>query len=192
MDPDITSQIRLWPFHDAPSEVRALFPKGKDADWVVHVAEPEFFSVARHLLLRWRPVFPVVEAAHPVGGFVYWGAESHGLETIVESTKTHIASKFIEHERRRARRVALECPIRYTTEKDHSGVGHTIDLSAGGIAFTTEAPLPAEEQVTLHIAWPIRLEGDVPVELCASGRLVRTEVTKAAMELGSTAFSIAS
>jgi hypothetical protein len=192
MDPGLHSHIRLWPFRDAPSDLRALFPKGRDNDWVVHVQEPELFAVARHSLLRWRPVFPVSEVPHPTGGLVYWGAETRGMETMVDSIRQQAATAFVEHERRRAHRVPVDCPIRYVTAAQVAGVGHTIDLSANGISFTTEVHLAAEEQVTLHIAWPIRLEGDVPVELRALGRLVRAEDMKAAMEFGTVSFSIPS
>jgi hypothetical protein len=191
MDSDLHSQIRLWPFGEAPQELRALFPKGRDDDWVVHVQERELVPVARHSLLRWRPVFPVIEAPHPAGGVVYWGAETLGLEALIESRELELEARPVESERRRAPRVPLDCSIRYVTQTEAAGIGHTIDLSANGISFSTEAHLSADDQVTLHIAWPIRLEGDVPVELRASGRLVRTEVLMAAMELGSMSFSIA-
>jgi hypothetical protein len=98
-----------------------------------------------------------------------------------------------DHERRAAVRVRIECPSRYETNSGpkQSGVGHTIDMSNTGIAFTTESLLPADAKLTLLVRWPVRLEGDIPIELHAAGRIARTEEMKAALEVDSISFAIA-
>ncbi len=46
-----------------------------------------------------------------------------------------------------------------------TGLGRTIDMSSSGVSFTTESELPVDGKVTLHVAWPTRLERDRIVEL---------------------------
>jgi len=193
MDSDTLPQIRIWPFRNAPAEMQALFPKGSDDDWVVHVARPELLPLAEHSLLRWRRIFPVSEAMHPRGGVVYWGAETQGLASIVESGKPPIGTPPPGDERRMAPRVPLEFPIRYETgtEPQQVGFGHTVDVSVTGISFTTESWLPVGGNATIYVTWPVRLEGDIPVVFSAAGRLVRSDATKAAVQLETTNFSIA-
>jgi len=96
-------------------------------------------------------------------------------------------------ERRAAVRVQLVFPSRYEThsEPKQVGTGHTIDVSSSGIAFTTESQLPTNVKLTLHLKWPFRLPGDVPIELRAVGRLARAETLKAALHLDSVSFAIA-
>ena len=192
MDSDIFQQIRSWPLGETPSEFRELFPEGNDDDWVVYVANPELLPLAEHSLLRWRRVFPVEIATHPEGGRVYWGAETLGLASLVESGKPHIEEPPSGNERRKALRRPFEFPSQYTTgTPQQAGLGHTIDMSRMGISFTTESWLPANADVTLVVQWPVRLEDDLPVVLRAVGRLVRTEPLKAVLLLGKATFSIA-
>jgi len=96
-------------------------------------------------------------------------------------------------ERRKATRIQIVCPSRYETrlEPRQAGVGHTIDMSDTGIAFTTESLLPPNAEITLHVTWPLRLEGGVPIELRAVGRLARTGANRAALQLENMSFSIA-
>jgi hypothetical protein len=194
MDPDnnILHQIRSWPLGEAPSEFRELFPEGSDDDWVVYVANSDLLPLAEHSLLRWRRVFPVEVATHPGGGRVYWGAETLGLGSLVESGKPFLGEPPSGKERRLAPRRSFELESRYTAGiPQQVGLGHTIDMSRLGISFTTESWLPANGDVILEVQWPVRLEDDLPVVLRAVGRLVRAEPMKAVLQLGKATFSIA-
>jgi hypothetical protein len=192
MASETPNRIRMWSFDQVPSEFRELFPDGGNSDWVVY-APPDQRQVLEPSLLRWREVYSVRATELPDRSVVYWGAPRDAIRLIAERGKPLIGRPPYGEERRAAVRVKLECPSRYETlsEPKQAGVGHTIDMSTTGIAFTTESSLPANAQLTLQVMWPARLEGGVPVELHAAGRLARTEATMAALQLDNMNFSIA-
>jgi hypothetical protein len=64
-----------------------------------------------------------------------------------------------------------------------SGVGHTLDIGSGGILFTTEQRLPVGRLVELAVNWPVRLGGVCPLQFVAVGKVVRSEATKAAVQI---------
>jgi hypothetical protein len=68
--------------------------------------------------------------------------------------------------------------------------GRLIDISSSGVAFTTESSLRRNMRVALHIRWPVRLDGEVPVELFASGKVVRTEQSRTALQYDQINFQI--
>jgi hypothetical protein len=183
--------VSMWSFPQAPPEFREPFPEGEDADWLVYVP-PWQRQVLEPWLLRWRGVYPVRSVELPDQSAVYWGAPREAVR-FTEQGKSVTGGKPAGKERRTAGRVQIVCPSRYETHSQPKqvGVGHTIDMSDAGIAFTTESLLPANAEITLHMKWPVQLEGDVSVELSATGRLVRIEATKAALQLESMSASIA-
>jgi hypothetical protein len=90
-------------------------------------------------------------------------------------------------------RVPLACTLRYETgslAQKKIGMGRVIDMSSSGVFFTTESSLRRNTRVALHVGWPVRIDGDVPVELYAEGRIIRTEPTKAALQYDRIAFRI--
>ncbi|HLK67418.1 MAG TPA: PilZ domain-containing protein [Bryobacteraceae bacterium] len=64
-----------------------------------------------------------------------------------------------------------------------TGVGHTIDLSSGGILFDATRPLPEGLNVELSIAWPVLLHNVAPMQLVVCGRLVRSNGAYAAVRI---------
>jgi hypothetical protein len=52
--------------------------------------------------------------------------------------------------------------------------GQTIDVSGSGLSFTADRPLPIGQKLDMSIDWPARLDGDVQIQLVASGVVVRT------------------
>jgi hypothetical protein len=70
------------------------------------------------------------------------------------------------------------------------GTGKTVNISSGGVLFTTETPLTEGERVELAVSWPAQLDDQVPLKLVAMGRLVRTDETKAAMAIERYEFKI--
>jgi len=183
MTSETPQRIRMWSFRQAPLEFQSLFPEGSDSDWVAHVPEPER-PVVESSLLQWRPVYPVRVTELADRSTIYFGAPRNALESIGERSKLITDPHPVGQERRRAARVRIECPSRYETPQQ-AGFGHTIDISSKGVAFTTENMLARNTEVSLHVTWPVRLEGDVPVELYAVGKLVRAEQMKAAMQMDS-------
>jgi hypothetical protein len=64
-----------------------------------------------------------------------------------------------------------------------SGVGHTLDLSSGGILFDPGRQLPVGLNVELSIAWPVLLHNVAPLQLLVSGRVVRCASNWAAVAM---------
>jgi hypothetical protein len=64
-----------------------------------------------------------------------------------------------------------------------SGVGKTLDIGSGGILFTTEERLPIGRLVELAMNWPVRLDGICPLQFVAVGKVVRSEATKAVVQI---------
>src|ERR1035437_233262 len=64
-----------------------------------------------------------------------------------------------------------------------SGVGKTLDIGSGGILFTTEERLPVGRLVEVAVNWPVRLDGACPLRFVAVGKVVRSEATKAVVQI---------
>jgi hypothetical protein len=88
------------------------------------------------------------------------------------------------NERRSKLRFPLQRELRYKLlEPGRSGVGgagHSIDVSSGGVAFTTDHSLPADATIEISMSWPVTLENDCPLRLVAKGRVVRNDVNSVA------------
>ncbi len=65
-------------------------------------------------------------------------------------------------------------------------------MSSTGILFTTDRELTPGRRVELAISWPAQLDGSCPLKLVASGRVVRAEPGRAAMEIYQYEFRTAS
>jgi len=63
------------------------------------------------------------------------------------------------------------------------GLGKTLNMSSGGVLFTTESPLPEGERVEIAVSWPAQLNDVLPLKLVAMGRLVRAEDSQAAISV---------
>lgn len=64
-----------------------------------------------------------------------------------------------------------------------NGIGKTLNVSSGGILFTTEEKLPLGRTVELAVNWPARLGGTCPLKFVAIGRVVRSEPDKAVVRI---------
>ena len=74
--------------------------------------------------------------------------------------------------------------IRYGDLKvQDAGAVRTIDLSSGGILFDAGRPMPVGFNVELSIAWPVLLRNLAPMQLVASGRIVRSEGSQVAIHI---------
>jgi hypothetical protein len=189
MADDTPQRVHIWRFHRAPVELQELFPEGTSDDWLVQAAEPDLPIIAPSLL-GWRRIYPVKTVRLADGSTVLWGAPREAVTLIAQSGRAATDAPPSGIERRTAERVRIECALRYEiySHRIQIGEGHTIDMSAGGIAFTTQSVLPEHAKVTVYVRWPVRLEENVPVELRAVGRLVRVESKKAAMQVEETTF----
>lgn len=64
-----------------------------------------------------------------------------------------------------------------------SGAGKTLNISSGGILFTTDQKLPLGRLVELSVDWPARLGGTCPLQFVAVGRVLRADPGKAAVRI---------
>jgi len=83
---------------------------------------------------------------------------------------------------RTAVRFQLRLPVRYKTADD-AGWGDTLNISSGGVLFTTERPMALDADVTLSIQWPVRLLDTVHLSLFVAGKIVRVEPGRAAVQI---------
>ena len=56
-----------------------------------------------------------------------------------------------------------------------TGIGETVDFSSGGLSFRSDVPLSPGCRLELRVHWPAQLEGRVPVEVMATGKVVRAD-----------------
>ncbi len=85
--------------------------------------------------------------------------------------------EMIMGDRRMDKRYEVELELHYKVIRGHRvvqhGQGKTVTMSRGGLAFTTERPLPAGCAIELAIDWPIPLYGRYPLQLRMMGHVVR-------------------
>jgi len=91
----------------------------------------------------------------------------------------------IAGDRRQDRRyqLQLECKWKLIRRRRvlDTGTGHTIDASSGGLLFDAGRHLPEGLNVELSIAWPVLLHNVAPMQLVASGKIVRSNGRHAAI-----------
>ncbi len=90
-------------------------------------------------------------------------------------------------DRRGNSRFPVQEELRYKVLQPRSaqiaGLGKTLNISSGGILFTTEQKLPVDRMVEISVNWPARLGGTCPLQFVAVGRVVRAEAGKAAVRI---------
>ncbi len=89
-------------------------------------------------------------------------------------------------DRRRTTRFPVNEEVKYRVllkSSKISGTGRTLNFGSGGVLFTTEEKLPLGRPVELSVNWPARLGGTCPLKFVASGRVVRSETSKAAVRI---------
>ena len=89
-------------------------------------------------------------------------------------------------ERRGTSRFPLSEEVRYKLLHGKiitTGAGKTLNIGSGGVLFTTEERLPIGRLIELTVNWPARLDGTCPLKFVATGRVVRSEDTRAAVRI---------
>jgi hypothetical protein len=90
-------------------------------------------------------------------------------------------------DRRGTGRFPLQEELTYRLLHDKAGAlagsGKTLNIGSGGILFTTESKLPIGRTVELSVNWPARLGGTCPLKMVARGRVIRSEVDRAAVRI---------
>jgi len=92
----------------------------------------------------------------------------------------------IAGDRRQDRRYEIQLDVKWKLIRRRrvldSGTGQTIDMSSGGIFFDAGRHLPEGLNVELSITWPVLLHNVAPMQLMASGRIVRSTSRKVAIQ----------
>ena len=79
-------------------------------------------------------------------------------------------------ERRSKARYPVTLAVRYrTVGRNHrvDGIGHTLNMSSGGLLVSCDQEVSAGSRMEVNVEWPLLLNGKVPLQLVASGRVVR-------------------
>jgi hypothetical protein len=87
-----------------------------------------------------------------------------------------VGSQPMEAERRRKLRYPLDLTIRFrstSAETPFSGKGWAVNMSSGGVLVASKNPFIVGTLVEMSIEWPSRLEGRIPLQLIATGRVLR-------------------
>ena len=100
--------------------------------------------------------------------------------------------KNLAEERRQSPRFDVRLPLRYRlSEKGGDGRWHTgitRDMSKDGVGFKTRRPLPVGCHIELRIDWPARFDSIYPIDLQATGFVVRSDNNRAAVRISSHRF----
>jgi c-di-GMP-binding flagellar brake protein YcgR len=85
----------------------------------------------------------------------------------------------IRGNRRQDRRYHLHLDLKWKLIRRRrvldTGTGQTVDVSSGGILFDAGRHLPEGLDMELSIAWPVLLHNVAPMQLVATGRIVRAD-----------------
>jgi PilZ domain len=83
-----------------------------------------------------------------------------------------------DNDRRAKHRFAIERELRFKVldgvRPTQTGIGNTVDISSGGVAFETLTKLLPGTLLELSISWPVLLDETCLMRLVVLGRVVRT------------------
>jgi c-di-GMP-binding flagellar brake protein YcgR len=92
-----------------------------------------------------------------------------------------------KHERRTKKRFQIEQDVKYKMlygqRIAETGAGKTMNISSGGVFFTTENVLTAGMPVELSMSWPVLLHDSCPMKLMIYGCVIRSSERGAAVAI---------
>jgi PilZ domain len=91
-----------------------------------------------------------------------------------------VAGRTIPAERRSRSRYPLDLVVRFRAHGEgspFSATGVVINMSSGGILVASERPYMAGALVDMSVEWPALLEGRIPLQFFAIGRVLRSETS---------------
>ena len=92
-----------------------------------------------------------------------------------------------ELERRHSNRYPIQREVHYRVLNKRSpanaGEGKTVNISSGGVLFSSSHILIPGRRMELSISWPAKLNDKCALKLVARGRVVRFELGQAAVEI---------
>ena len=100
--------------------------------------------------------------------------------------KRNTETDAIAGDRREERRYEIQLDVKWKLIRRRrvldTGTGQTIDMSSGGILFDAGRHLPEGLNIELSITWPVLLHNVAPMQLAASGRIVRSAGRRVAIQ----------
>jgi len=97
-------------------------------------------------------------------------------------------------ERRTSNRYDVRLQVHYRVSQrggmDRSGTGITYDMSSNGLSFRSRKPLPVGAHLEMAIEWPARYGDIYPIDLQATGFVVRSESGRTAVRVTSRKFRV--
>lgn len=102
-------------------------------------------------------------------------------------TQTDEFLKSNERERRTKRRFPIDQEVRYKMlygqRIAETGTGRTVNISSGGVWFTTETMLASGMPVEISMNWPVLLNDSCPMKLMIYGCVIRANERGAAVAI---------
>ena len=102
-------------------------------------------------------------------------------------TENMFAGRHGGNERRSKKRFHIEQEVKYKMlygqRIAETGTGKTLNISSGGVWFTTENVLTAGMPVELSMSWPVLLHDTCPMKLMIYGCVIRAGVQGAAVAI---------
>ena len=106
---------------------------------------------------------------------------------MIESYEERTFGGKTDRERRTKRRFLIDQEVRYKMlygqRIAETGVGRTLNVSSGGVWFTTENMLTSGMPVELSMNWPVLLNDATPMKLMIYGCVVRSNEKGAAVAI---------
>jgi hypothetical protein len=105
----------------------------------------------------------------------------------VRDHRTEAFLQPVSIERRSRTRFPFELRVRYRKlgrGEPFAGMGWVVNMSSGGVLVAYQHEIRPGTRMELNIEWPSLLDGQVPLQLVAMGKVVRCERSTFAMALG--------
>jgi hypothetical protein len=106
---------------------------------------------------------------------------------VIDSYEQRTFSGKTDRERRTKRRFAIDQEVRYKMlygqRIAETGVGRTLNISSGGVWFTTENMLTSGMPIELSMNWPVLLNDSCPMKLMIYGCVIRSNEKGAAVAI---------
>jgi c-di-GMP-binding flagellar brake protein YcgR len=104
-----------------------------------------------------------------------------------DSHEDRLLNSKSERERRSKRRFTIDQEVKYKMlygqRIAETGAGRTMNISSGGVWFTTENMLTSGMPVELSMNWPVLLNDSCPMKLMIYGCVVRSNEKGAAVAI---------
>ena len=109
------------------------------------------------------------------------------LQPVIDMSDDKFLGQSGERERRVKRRFQIEQEVKYKMlygqRIAETGTGRTMNLSSGGVWFSTENMLTCGMPVELSLSWPVLLNDSCPMKLMIYGCVIRSNDKGAAVAI---------